>query len=73
MNYTLFSEQISNPQATIFVYEPKESLTTWGIFLSSIILSTTALITQIMAQIQKSKCTNINCLGSNCVRDVQGV
>lgn len=70
MNYTLFSEQISNPQATIFVYEPKESLTTWGIFLSSIILSTTALITQIMAQIQKSKCTNINCLGSNCVREV---
>jgi len=72
MNYTLFSEQISNPQATIFVYEPKESLTTWGIFLSSIILSTTALITQIMAQIQKSKCTNINCLGSNCVRDIEG-
>jgi len=73
MNYTLFSEQISNPQATIFVYEPKESLTTWGIFLSSIILSSTALITQIMAQIQKSKCTNINCLGSSCVRDIQGV
>lgn len=71
MNYTLFSEQISNPQATIFVYEPKESLTTWGIFLSSIILSTTALITQILAQIQKSKCTNINCLGSNCVRDIE--
>lgn len=71
MNYTLFSEQISNPQATIFVYEPKESLTTWGIFLSSIILSTTALITQVMAQIQKSKCTNINCLGSNCVRDIE--
>lgn len=70
MNYTLLSEQISNPQATIFVYEPKESLTTWGIFLSSIILSTTALITQIMAQIQKSKCTNINCLGSSCVREV---
>jgi len=72
MNYTLLSEQISNPQQTIFMYETKESLTTWGIFLSSIILSTNALITQIMAQIQKSKCTNINCLGSNCVRDREG-
>jgi hypothetical protein len=70
MNYTLLSQQISNPESTIFVYQPQESLTTWGIFLSSLILSTTALITQIMAQIQKSKCTNINCLGSNCVRNV---
>jgi hypothetical protein len=50
-------KQITNPKATIFIYEPKESLTTWGIFLSSIILSTTALITQILAQIQKSKCS----------------
>ena len=71
MNYTIFNEQITNPKATIFVYEPKESLTTWGIFLSSIILSTTALITQILAQIQKSKCSQINCIGSSCVRDLE--
>ena len=71
MNYTIFNEQITNPKATIFVYEPKESLTTWGIFLSSIILSTTALITQILAQIQKSKCSEINCIGSSCVRDIE--
>ena len=70
MNYTLFNEQVIDPKATIFVYEPKESLTTWGIFLSSIILSTTALITQILAQIQKSKCSKINCVGSSCVRDI---
>ena len=72
MNYTLFNEQLTDPKATIFVYEPKESLTTWGIFLSSIILSTTALITQILAQIQKSKCREINCVGSSCVRDIEG-
>ena len=71
MNYTIFNEQITNPKATIFVYEPKESLTTWGIFLSSIILSTTALITQILSQIQKSKCSEINCMGSSCVRDLE--
>lgn len=71
MNYTIFNEQITNPKAAIFVYEPKESLTTWGIFLSSIILSTTALITQILAQIQKSKCSEINCMGSSCVRDLE--
>jgi hypothetical protein len=71
MNYTIFNDQITNPKATIFIYEPKESLTTWGIFLSSIILSTTALITQILAQIQKSKCSQINCMGSSCVRDLE--
>ena len=70
MNYTLFNEQVIDPKATIFVYEPKESLTTWGIFLSSIILSTTALITQILAQIQKSNCSQIKCVGSSCVRDI---
>jgi len=58
--------------ANVFVYEPKESLTTWGIFLSSIILSSTAFITGIMAQIQKSKCREINCVGSSCVRDIEG-
>ena len=71
MNHTFFNDQITNPKATIFIYEPKESLTTWGIFLSSIILSTTALITQILAQIQKSKCSQINCMGSSCVRDLE--
>ena len=70
MNYTLaeLKENVITPN--VFVYQPQESLTTWGIFLSSIILSTTALITQVMAQIQKSKCSQINCVGSSCVREV---
>lgn len=71
MNYTLAELKENGISPNIFVYEPKESLTTWGIFLSSIILSTTALITQVMAQIQKSKCSQINCVGSSCVRDVE--
>ena len=70
MNYTLAEFKENGITPNVFVYEPKESLTTWGIFLSSIILSTTALITQVMAQIQKSKCSQINCVGSSCVRDV---
>jgi len=71
MNFTVaqLEENVITPN--VFVYEPKESLTTWGIFLSSIILSSTAFITGIMAQIQKSKCSEINCIGSNCVRDLE--
>jgi len=70
MNITL--QQLIDQGITpnVFIYEPKETLTTWGIFLSSIILSSTALITGIMAQLQKSKCTQINCAGSSCVRDI---
>jgi hypothetical protein len=71
MNYTLFNQQIQDPRNNVFIYEPKESLTTWGIFLSSIILSSTAFITQIIAQFQKSKCSKINCVGSSCVRDIE--
>jgi hypothetical protein len=71
MNYTLFSQQIQDPRNNVFVYQPQESLTTWGIFLSSIILSSTAFITQIIAQFQKSKCSKINCIGSSCVRDIE--
>lgn len=71
MNFTSLQEMKENGiSPNVFIYEPKETLTTWGIFLSSIILSTTALITGIMAQIQKSKCTQIKCAGSSCVRDV---
>ena len=71
MNYTLFSQQIQDPRNNVFIYQPQESLTTWGIFLSSIILSSTAFITQIIAQFQKSKCSKINCVGSSCVRDIE--
>ena len=71
MNFTLAQLEQNTITPNVFVYEPKESLTTWGIFLSSIILSTTALITQILGQIQKSKCSKINCIGSNCVRDLE--
>jgi len=71
MNFTDLQEMKENGiSPNVFIYEPKESLTTWGIFLSSIILSSTALITGIMAQIQKSKCTQIKCGSSSCVRDV---
>jgi hypothetical protein len=72
MNYTLQQLEQNTITPNVFVYQPKESLTTWGIFLSSIILSSTALITQVLAQIQKSKCKEINCIGSNCVRDIEG-
>jgi hypothetical protein len=71
MNNTLFYQQIANPNNNVFIYEPAESLTTWGIFLSSIILSSGSFITSILGQIQKSRCSKINCLGSDCVRDIE--
>ena len=47
------------------------ALTEYGIFISSILLSAGAFIAQILAQIQKSKCKTINCLGSSCIREVE--
>jgi len=44
-------------------------LTELGIFWSSIILSASAFIVSVLSQIQKSKCKQIKCLGSNCIRE----
>ena len=71
MNLTLAQLEQNSITPNVFIYQPQESLTTWGIFLSSIILSSTAFITQIIAQFQKSKCSQINCIGSSCVRDLE--
>ena len=47
------------------------SLTEIGIFASSIILASSAFITSVLSQIQKSRCKKINCLGTSCVRDLE--
>ena len=47
------------------------SLTEIGIFASSIILASSAFITSVLSQIQKSKCKKIDCLGTSCVRDLE--
>lgn len=49
----------------------KEDLTSIGIFISSLILSIGGCITMILAQIQKSKCQQIKCLGLKCLREVE--
>jgi hypothetical protein len=46
-------------------------LTEYGIFISSLLLSSGAFVSQILSQIQKSKCKTITCLGSNCIREVE--
>ena len=68
MNYTISAGSVD---PNVFIYEPTESLTTIGIFASSIILSAGAFISQIITALQKSKCTEIKCLGSNCVRNIE--
>ena len=67
MNYSISNTNPVEP----FIYEPSESLTTIGIFASSIILSCGAFISQIISTLQKSKCKTINCLGSNCIRNIE--
>ena len=61
------SSNIETPYITI---NQQCSLTEWGIFISSVILSSSAFITSVLSQIQKSKCKTISCLGSSCVREV---
>ena len=71
MNDTIpIFELINQPTQPIYIYN-ECTLSEWGIFISSILLSGGAFIAQILAQIQKSKCKTINCLGSNCIRDIE--
>jgi hypothetical protein len=68
-NFTLGFNEIE-PIRPIYIYS-QCSLSEWGIFISSILLSGGAFIAQILSQIQKSKCKNITCLGSSCIREVE--
>ncbi len=62
---------MNNPNEPIIIdINRGESLTEWGIFISSILLSGGAFIAQVLAQIQKSKCSKINCGFTSCVREV---
>jgi len=62
---------MNNPNEPIIIdITQGENLTTWGIFISSILLSGGAFIAQVLSQIQKSKCSKINCGFTSCVREV---
>ena len=63
-------ELVNQPTQPIYIYNECK-LTEWGIFISSILLSGGAFVSQILAQIQKSKCKNITCFGSSCIREVE--
>ena len=70
-NDTMFVyESPTQPIQPIYIYSDC-SLSEYGIFISSILLSAGAFIAQILAQIQKSKCKNITCWGSSCIREVE--
>jgi hypothetical protein len=68
-NFTLAYNQI-DPIRPIYIYN-ECTLSELGVFISSLLLSGGAFIAQILAQIQKSKCKNITCLGSSCIREVE--
>jgi hypothetical protein len=68
MNYSYYNS-VDPPTRPIYIYNDC-SLTELGIFISSILLSGGAFFSQIIATLQKSKCSTISCLGSKCIREV---
>lgn len=68
MNYSLSSYQVEPEK--IIIYQNGETLTTWGIFLSSLLLSIGGLFSMVMSSIRNSKCKNVKCCGLSCVREL---
>lgn len=66
-----FSENCECPPVETITINQTCSYTELGIFISSIILASSAFITSVLGQIQKSKCKKINCLGTSCTRDIE--
>ncbi len=64
------SENCECPPVDTITINNSCSLTEYGIFISSVILASSAFITSVLSQIQKSKCKKINCLGTSCTRDI---
>lgn len=62
-----------NDNTIHFEMNQKESLTTIGIFVSSLLLSLGGCIAVILSEVRKSRCMEINCAGGNCTRDVSAV
>ena len=72
MNNNTLSTLEFNPDKAVInidVPEQKENLTTWSIFLSSLLLSIGGLISMVMSSIRNSKCKNVKCCGFGCDRD----
>tara|TARA_R110002153_G_scaffold55736_1_gene154474 strand:+ start:22 stop:240 length:219 start_codon:yes stop_codon:yes gene_type:complete len=69
--FNVSSYEIDDKNVIINIPHQAENLTTWGIFISSILLSAGACISQVLGQIQKSKCKNINFLGWGCDRNIE--
>jgi len=71
-NLSTFADPRNDPVVR-FEMVQSESLTTIGIFVSSLLLSLGGCIAVILSEIRKSRCMEINCAGGNCVRDVSAV
>jgi len=65
------SQSIECPPIDTITINQTCSYTEYGIFISSIILSSSAFITSVLSQIQKSRCKSIDCLGTKCIRDIE--
>lgn len=69
-----YSQMVQEGTPIVINYGSREEdLTSIGIFISSILLSSGGCITMILAQLQKSKCKKINACGFDCNRVVEDV
>ena len=77
MNYTtldFIDERGGYYTPSIYIEQQQENLTTWGIFLSSLLLSVSGAFAVCMSAVNKSKCSEIRC--GNCMeidRDISNV
>tara|TARA_Y100000361_G_C11025838_1_gene272108 strand:+ start:278 stop:499 length:222 start_codon:yes stop_codon:yes gene_type:complete len=70
MNYSVTSLENDTPKIILYMPNPKENLTTWGIFLSSLLLSIGGLFSMVMSSIRNSKCKNVKFCGFGCEREL---
>jgi len=64
---------LPDPEVIHFQMDQSENLTTIGIFVSSLLLSLGGCLALVIGEVRKSRCININCGSTSCVRDVDVV
>jgi hypothetical protein len=61
------------PNIVHFQMDQTENLTTIGIFVSSLLLSLGGCLALVISEVRKSRCTQLKCGQTSCVRDVDEV
>ena len=54
--------------ASVTIDHSRESLTTWGVFIASVLLSVGGCIAMSCETFRRSRCTQMSCCGATCTR-----